>query len=172
MKRIILFFTVCLGLSVSGTTFADNAESARAANKRSNITTVSTNKRVENTQNKNTRTVSKNAQPQQRAATRTPATINSNTKSRTNAQQSQQKNVIQRTNATRQAVSNRTVNARKPIVDTKTSRSATNTGRKQTARASELNKLCIMNAWMNSAPTKTLICVDAHVHQEFMNLTT
>lgn len=80
MKRIILFFTVCLGLSVFQTTFADDANTVRAASKRTSTTvssqqssgraTIATTKRSSNTQNssKNARTA---AQPQQRVVSRT-----------------------------------------------------------------------------------------------------
>ena len=80
MKRIILFFTVCLGLSVFQTTFADDANAVRAASKRTTTTvssqhtsgraTSASAKRSSNTQNssKNTRTV---VQPQQRIVSRT-----------------------------------------------------------------------------------------------------
>ncbi|MFQ6727108.1 MAG: hypothetical protein ACLRFF_02010 [Alphaproteobacteria bacterium] len=72
MKRIILFFAVCLGLSVSQTTFAANEDVARAA-KRTQSTTVSAKttanrtvasdtKRTENAQTKNSRVAIKPSQ--------------------------------------------------------------------------------------------------------------
>ena len=145
MKRIILFFTVCLGLSVHQTTFADNAETVRAANKRANAATAissaitnnnrsvsSDNKRVEITQNKNTRTAVKPTQ--QRVVSRTPTT--QNVKSRTPTNQTQQKSVVQRTATTpKTSVYNRTNNTRKS-----NTRSTINTGnRKSLSRAAELN---------------------------------
>lgn len=149
MKRIILFFAVCLGLSVSQTTFADNTETARAANKRSTSTTAVTNtnantrvtasdtKRSENTQNKNTRTAAKPST--QHVTTRTP--IIQKVKSRTPTTKNQQKNVTQRTAITpRNTVSNRTVNTRKSNTPSTTTRSATiQTNRKSLSRAAELN---------------------------------
>lgn len=149
MKRIILFFTVCLGLSVHQTTFADNAETVRAANKRANAATAissaitsnnrtvsSDTKRVENTQNKNTRTAVKPTQ--QRIVSRTPTT--QNVKSRTPTIQTQQKNIVQRTATTpKVSVSNRATDTRKSNISTNT-RSTINTGnRKSLSRAAELN---------------------------------
>lgn len=148
MKRIILFFTVCLGLSVSGTTFADNSETARAANKRTTTSTAATNmntnsrvnvsdtKRGENTQNKNTRTATKPSA--QRVTTRTP--IIQQVKSRTSTAKNQQKSVTQRAATTTQnTVSNRNVNTRKSNTPSTTRSATVQTNRKSLSRAAELN---------------------------------
>ncbi len=73
MKRITLFLTVCLGLSVFQTAFADDTETVRAANKRGTINTVTTNSsgnsriqsfaqkpKSEQTHTENARSVTKN----------------------------------------------------------------------------------------------------------------
>ena len=100
MKRIILFFTVCLGLSISGTTFADNEDAVRAAAKRTQNQTVSatTNsatanrsvvanaRKTENVQNKNARGTTKTQN--QKVVSRTQQK-NQNVKPRTTVQQPQ-----------------------------------------------------------------------------------
>ncbi|MBR0213076.1 MAG: hypothetical protein IJQ55_05735, partial [Alphaproteobacteria bacterium] len=57
MKRIILFFAVCLGLSVFQTTFADNEDAVRAATKRTSSQTVTA---TNNTASVATRSVASN----------------------------------------------------------------------------------------------------------------
>lgn len=152
MKRIILFLTVCLGLSVSQTTFADNAETARAANKRqTSATTISTNsnsanvrsvasdvKRGENTQTKNSRTAV--APKQQRVVNRTQTNQNVKSRTTTTTLSPTIKNVVMRNNASlsRTPVTNRVVNSRKANVPSAT-RSATNQIRKNKSRATQLN---------------------------------
>lgn len=89
MKRIILFFTVCLGLSVSQTTFADNATDVARAAKRTQSTTVSTkastNRSVasgtksETSQQKNARTATKTNQAKVVNRTLTTPITNSRT---------------------------------------------------------------------------------------------
>ena len=153
MKRIILFFAVCLGLSVSQTTFADDTETARAASKRATATIVSANtannsnrsvaydnKKPESQSQKNTRTAAKPIQP--RVVNRTPV-ASPNIKSRTTTKQSQStQNVVKRnsTNA-RNAVSTRTVDARKSntILD-KNARSALSVaGKAKNVRTADLD---------------------------------
>ena len=156
MKRIILFFAVCLGLSVSQTTFADDAEMARAASKRGQTNTVSVSsqsgqsssrtisssaRKTENTQNKNSRTATKPTQ--QRVVGRTPSTQKQTVKQRSaTAQPITKSEVKSRVSTTSRIGANRVVDAR--TFDSgalKTTRSATTTqkGSKKHARAAELN---------------------------------
>jgi hypothetical protein len=116
MKRIILFFAVCLGLSVSQTTFAADSSNTRTTAKRTTATTVSTNansnrtiaseaKRSDTPQTKSNRTAAKiNSQ---KAVNRTQANQNIKTRSTSST-----KNVVQRTTS-RTATTNRTLSARK-----------------------------------------------------------
>ena len=142
MKRIILFFTVCLGLSVSRTTFADNSDVARAASKRTqtpvSTTTNQNSNRAINTnskesnqkQTKNARTA---AQPKNRVTSRTPVITT-------------QQSVKQRTaSVPRVAQQPRTVSSRvakqtkNESVSTRTNRSATTTPVRQSVRSAEIN---------------------------------
>lgn len=116
MKRIILFFAVCLGLSVSQTTFADDSETVRAATKRSTNTNISSNanrsisydaKRADTGTAKNSRTATKTTQT--RTSTRTP--VNSSVKSRTPIQTT--KNITQRVATTKKTLQSRNINTRK-----------------------------------------------------------
>ena len=147
MKRIILFFAVCLGLSVSQTTFADDAEMARAAAKRSTNTTVST---TQNTGANSTRSVSSNRKTEpnanKNARTATKPVQTRAVSSRTPGQQSQQ-NVKQRAAVTKPVaqqsvkhVSTKSRNAATRTVDARgdtinTLRSATTPNKKHNARA-------------------------------------
>lgn len=89
MKRIILFFTVCLGLSVSQTTFADSATDVARAAKRTQSTTVSTKAstnrslasgtKSETSQQKNARTATKTNQAKVVNRTLTTPITNSRT---------------------------------------------------------------------------------------------
>ena len=144
MKRIILFFTVCLGLSVSWTTLADNVKTTRVTNKRTNVT-INTNNRANTNDTKrietgkNTRNTSKSTE--QRVVMRTP-TIQ-NIKSRATTTQIQSKNTPQGSLRTQKNTSpSRVVNSRPQ----NTVRSATqkNTRKTQT-RAAELNTEKIEN---------------------------
>ena len=158
MKRIILFFTVCLGLSVSGTTFADNEDAVRAAAKRTQNQTVSattnstttnrsmaTNARkTENVQNKNSRGATKSQT--QKVVSRTP-TKTQNVKPRATVQQPQKQietpSVTRRAVApTRKTTTARTLSINKlPItISSKTARAAvSNADKKSSARATELD---------------------------------
>ena len=149
MKRIILFFTVCLGLSVFQTTLADNSDTARAAAKRGQTTNVSLNtnsnrsivsdvKRAETPQTKNVRTATKTSQ--QKVVSRTPTT--QNTKTRTAVTKSTaNKNISQRpSSAPKTSTVNRNVNTRKTTTNVENARSASETkNRKNVSRAAELN---------------------------------
>lgn len=154
MKRIILFFAVCLGLSVSQTTLADNADTARATTKRGQTTTVSLNananrsvasevKRAETPQTKNVRTATKSNQ--QKVVSRTPTT--QNVKTRTAVTKSQPvKNVAQRTNSVNKTQStNRNVNTRKTTTVENARSATTAKNRKNVSRAAELNTEKIAN---------------------------
>ncbi len=158
MKRIILFFAVCLGLSVSQTTFADDADTARAATKRGSANVSSTQsagravttntKRADNSQNasKNTRTAAKS---QQKVISRT-TTNQQNVKPRAST-------VIkipekyERVSTTSHTASSRTVNSRQATSNTyssgtKATRTAVSTTTpKRVSRATELNAEKITN---------------------------
>lgn len=187
MKRIILFFAVCLGLSVFQTTFADDAEMARAASKRTsaNISTnqsvgraTTTTKRADNTQNasKNARTAAK---PQQRVVSRT-ATTQQNVKPRetTNVKivpSTQQKRVP----TVSRAASSRNVNSRNIESILKTAgagsaRSATSVkNKKHNVRAAELNSEKITNIKsLNYSKCKTVYyeCMDEFCANKDTNL--
>ena len=155
MKRIILFFAVCLGLSVSQTTFADDAETARVATKRTSNTTVAVNtnsalnrsyvsdtKRTETQSAKNTRTATKPVA--QKVVNRT-STTPLNVKSRTSVTQPTKQttqNVTKRiSTTTRNTTASRVADTRKQITTpVKTTRSAISTvGKKKIGRAAELN---------------------------------
>ena len=154
MKRIILFFAVCLGLSVSGTTFATNEETVRAATKRTSATNVSTttnsnrsvsvnSRKTDSVQNKNSRTAIK-TQPQ-KVVSRTTTT--KNVKARTTNQQSDNLNVAKRTSAPTRT-SARTLSVKKlPITVSNTNARIAITGvnRKSSARTAELNTEKINN---------------------------
>lgn len=148
MKRIILFFAVCLGLSVSQTTFADNEEIARAATKRTQTTTTTTNsnrsfgtetKRATTQQQKNTRTAIK--QPQQKVVSRT-TTSSPQVKTRTpvaqpTKQNQSTQNVTKRVSATaRNTINSKIVDSRKAAKNAKATRSAI---AKKIVRATELD---------------------------------
>ena len=166
MKRIILFFAVCLGLSISGTTFADNEDAVRAATKRTqnqtvSATTNSTNttnrsvssnaRKTENIQNKNSRTAIK-SQPQ-KVVSRT-STKNQNVKTRTTIQQPTKQAATSQTTKrvntpSRQPTNARTLSVNKlPITvsSNRTARSAVKNASKRTAaRTAELDSTKISN---------------------------
>ena len=195
MKRIILFFAVCLGLSVSQTTFADDAETVRAASKRATTTNTTTQqtssrsvttgaKRPDATQNsaKNTRTAAK---PQQRVVSRTTATPQTT---------KQQQNVKPRTTgltikipksattrvsttssraASARATTSRTA-SKTPSFSGTTARSATGTqSAKRISRAAELNNEKISNIKsLNYSKCKTVYyeCMDEFCANKDTNL--
>ena len=185
MKRIILFFAVCLGLSVFQTTFADNAETARAASKRG-ATTVSANqssgravstsaKRNDNSSNapKNTRTAAK---PQQKVTSRT-TTNQTSVKPRGGAiiKIPNERNERVSVPSTRTAVS-RTASTRQPeskSVST-TSRTAVSAQKaKRVSRATELNSEKISNIKsLNYSKCKTVYyeCMDEFCANKDTNL--
>ncbi len=178
MKRTILFFAVCLGLSVCGTTFADDANAVRSASKRTTTTlssqqtsdrAVSTNtKRSSNTQNsaKNNRTA---VQPQQRVTSRTTT----------------QQNVKPRVTTTKTTTSARTTTARTPVSRSVNSRqneskkTATSRTRtpvqtiKHNSRATELNneKITTIKS-LNYSKCKTVYyeCMDEFCANKDTNL--
>ena len=143
MKRIILFFAVCLGLSVFQTTFAANEDAARAT-KRTQSTTVSAKttanrtvasdtKRTETTQTKNTRIAIKPSQ--QRVVNRN--TNIQDLKLRTTSNQPT-RNVATRTTAQTSATHTSTNRA---TTNTVTSTRNTNTAKNTTAlRSATTNK--------------------------------
>ena len=138
MKRIILFFTVCLGLSVSQTTFADNATDVARAAKRTQSATVSpkvsTNRSVasgtksETSQQKNARTATKTNQAKVVNRNLTNPTTNSRTST---------KNVVQRT-------------------PTQTNTSRTATQRKVNTTQTTITRSAVSNKTAARATTKTL----------------
>ena len=187
MKRIILFFAVCLGLSVSQTTFADDADTVRAATKRASAQTVSSQqtsarnmvsstKRTDNTQNtsKNTRTAT---QPQQKTTSRT--TTKQVVKPRDNTTI---KNVATQTAkrvTTSRSASSRNVNSRQSeskslSFNTGATRSATSAQRvKQISRATEINNEKITNIKsLNYSKCKTVYydCMDEFCANKDANL--
>lgn len=147
MKRIILFFTVCLGLSVFQTTFADDANTVRGASKRTSTTVSSqqtsgrssnaSTKRTSDTQNssKNTRTA---GQAQQRVVSRT--TNQQNVKSRETATSTPARiSTTSRTAASR-SMNSRQNESKKTSGKTTTSRIRTPVQTiKHTSRATEIN---------------------------------
>ncbi len=185
MKRIILFFAVCLGLSVSQTTFADDADAVRAASKRGTTTAVSSTmsagrsvasgtKRPDNSQNtsKNARTAVK---PQQRVISRS-TTTQQNVKQReanTNkaAPIAQQKRI---STASRTA-SSRTVNSRstESSMSASARSAAPAKSAKRNARAAELNSEKITNIKsLNYSKCKTVYyeCMDEFCANKDTNL--
>ena len=185
MKRIILFFAVCLGLSVFQTTFADTSDTVRAASKRG-TTTVSANqssgraistgaKRNDNSSNapKNTRTAAK---PQQKVASRT-TTNQTSVKPRGGAiiKLPAERNERISVPSTRTAVS-RTASTRQPeskSVST-TSRTAVSAQKaKRVSRATELNSEKISNIKsLNYSKCKTVYyeCMDEFCANKDTNL--
>lgn len=153
MKRIILFFAVCLGLSVFQTTFADVPDTARAASKRTGNTTVSSTtnsnrshltdtKRTTNQQNKNTRTAVKTNQS--RVVSRNTNT-QKNVKSR-NAITQPTQNVVNRVSTTaRMGANSKTIEPRKNSSTTTASKSARSAASKKIVRAAEINSEKIAN---------------------------
>jgi len=123
MKRIILFFAVCLGLSVSQTTFADNSENVRTATKRTPTTTVS-QKRGENQSVKSARGATTSTQ--QRIVSRPSSSQTQGVKPRTTT----------KSTATRSSTP-----ARSTVQNKTSARSATQQNRKSVSRAAtELNE--------------------------------
>ena len=128
MKRITLFLTVCLGLSVFQTVFAVDTETARAANKRGSANTFTTNtsstrtmtsaskqksdsNRVENSRATTNRNVRNSTTVQNRSAKKT-----SIVKQRPNTQTTNLKTVTTRSNGlSRSNVQTRSTTARKNL---------------------------------------------------------
>ena len=150
MKRITLFLTVCLGLSVFQTGFAVDSETVRAANKRGSVTTVSTNNSssrtpVSNSKQKSNSNRTENARSTTNKNVRDSAVVQSRTTVKKQPGVKQRstvtpvtKNVSSRT----PLVQTRAATARKPT-QTKsiTTRSAVNQSKtnRGTGRAAELN---------------------------------
>lgn len=117
MKRIILFFAVCLGLSVSQTTFADNEEMVRSASKRGQTNTVSTI----TTNNQNTsRSVSSNARKSDAGQSKNLRTAVKPTPQRVvgRTQTTQQKQVVKQRSATTQPTTTRQAETKKRVSTT------------------------------------------------------
>ena len=181
MKRIILFFTVCLGLSVSQTTLATDADTVRATAKRNSAQTVSTQqasnrtsaqnaKRSDTTQistNKNTRTAT---QPQQRtASSRTTTPSKQAVKPRDNAIVNATTQTAKRVATTSRTASSRVINSRQadsktPSFSSGTARTASSAQRiKRVSRATEINNEKITNIKsLNYSKCKTVYydCMD------------
>lgn len=177
MKRIILFFTVCLGLSVFQTTFADDANAVRAASKRTTTTvssqqtsgraTSASTKRSSNTQNssKNTRTA---GQPQQRVTSRT--TTQQAVKPRENTT----KNATTARTTTTRSVNSRKTESKKASNKTTTARTRTPVQAiKHVSRATDLNteKITTIKS-MNYSKCKTVYyeCMDEFCANKDANL--
>lgn len=181
MKRIILFFAVCLGLSVFQTTFADVPDTARAASKRTGNTTVSSTtnsnrshltdtKRTTNQQNKNTRTAVK--ANQSRVVSRNTNT-QKNVKSR-NAITQPTQNVVNRVSTTaRMGANAKTIEPRKKSSTTTTSKNARSAASKKIVRAAEINSEKIANIKSaNYSKCKTVYyeCMDEFCANKDANL--
>ena len=139
MKRIILFLAVCLGLSVSQTTFADTSDTVRAAAKRTSSVTTS------NTQTAN-RSVASSAKRQ--------SNTNQSQKASRNTTQNQQK-VSSRSNTKQQNVTSRTTTKTQPAQTSPTritTTSRTTSSRNVNPRASESIKPYINSAVVKVAP--------------------
>ena len=146
MKRITLFLTVCLGLSVFQTAFAVDSETVRAANKRSVTNTVSANTSASRANTSNSKqksesnrtesarsVVNKNARNIASVQSRTTTKKQSVVKQRagatnttknvtTRVPSAQRRNVSSSRTATRQAVSHTQTSARAGAVQQKNSR--------------------------------------------------
>ena len=148
MKRIILFFAVCLGLSVVQTTFADDAQTVRATTKRNVSVSANTNTKTNRAtqtndrksagaQNKN-QTRTNSGATVQRAATRTPTT--QNVKSRENIGE---RRITNRGQTAARTTATRTISARPNENKTQTKssvRSGTNSKNlTRNTRAAQLN---------------------------------
>ena len=188
MKRIILFFAVCLGLSVSQTTFADTANTVRATSKRtatptvttqqtSNRATTSVAKRTNSTQNssKNTRT---SAQTQQQTTSRTTTKQTVKPRESTTVKNATTQTAKRVSTASRTA-SSRTVNSRQTestasSARTGNTRVATSAPRiKRISRATELNTEKITNIKsLNYSKCKTVFynCMDEFCANKDANL--
>jgi len=174
MKRIILFFTVCLGLSVFQTTLADVPDTLRTTSKRINNTSVSgaqssnrsrltDTKRTTNTQNKSTRTAVKTNQS--RVVSRV-ATTQKNVKARSTSVQAP-------------AVPNRATpvargtTMRNTASNTQTQRNARSNASKKIVRATEINseKIAdIKSADFSKCKTVYYECMDEFCANKDTNL--
>ena len=175
MKRIILFFAVCLGLSVSQTTFAVDSSNTRATAKRTSTSPISTNtnsnrtiasdsKRADTPQVKSNRTAAK--VNSQKAVNRTQA--NQSTKTRTT---NSTKNVVQRTTS-RTATTNRTLSARKSgSTNTEGARSATySTPARRAVALNETKMAEIKSANYSSCKNVYYGCMDEFCAHKDANL--
>ena len=156
MKRIILFFAVCLGLSVSQTTFADDAETARVASKRTQITTATNTNTTQKNTNRSVASGSRKTDSKeskvsrtttqktpQRVVNRTPEQQTTKTvkpRSTTNKPASEK-----RVSTTSRTTQNRSVEPRKTESDKKTRNATPVKNIKRTTRATELNTDKIAN---------------------------
>ena len=180
MKRIILFFTVCLGLSVSQTTFADVSNSLRTTSKRTINTPSSVNinsnrshssdtKRTNNQQNKNTRTATKTNQ--KNVVSRTTST-QKNIKPRTNLNQ-QTTNSATRTSVTTRSAILQTNESQKKLSGTKASKATRSATNKKNVRATEIDTAKIANIKSaNYSKCKTVYyeCMDEFCANKDTNL--
>ena len=120
MKRIILFFAVCLGLSVSQTTFADDVETARAASKRNANATIATN--VQTSQNSN-RSIATNSRKSDNKENKTSRTTKTQNQRVVNRAQPQTKHEVKQRSTAVQPVISQPVNSTKRLT---TSRGTSN----------------------------------------------
>ncbi len=152
MKRIILFFAVCLGLSVLQTTLADDAETARAASKRatnaivsanvknnSNRSVITENKKSETQSNKNNRTATKTSAPK---VVNRNANTSQNLKPRTTTGQptkQQTQNVVKRAVAPARTMATTTRKFSATPVDKATRSAVSIAGKTRNVRAADLD---------------------------------
>ena len=144
MKRIILFFAVCLGLSVSQTTFADTSDTVRAASRRTVSPTTTTSANTSSA----TRSVSSSTK---RANTNTSAQKNSRstTQQKTVSRATTKPTVVQRT-STQSVQPNQNVTARNSSSRNITSRGAI-------VPQSRVNTAVVRTATPGKKPTRTTV---------------
>ena len=144
MKRIILFFAVCLGLSVSQTTFADTSDTVRAASRR----TVSPTTTTPSNTSSATRSVSSSTK---RASGNTSAQKNSRstTQQKTVSRATTKPVVVQRT-STQSVQPNQNVTTRNSSSRNITSRAAI-------VPQSRVNTAVVRTATQGKKPTRTTV---------------
>ncbi len=154
MKRITLFLTTCLGLSVFQTALCADTDSVRAATKRGATNTVQTKSvstRSTNTSSKNnlehsenTRTSTQSARTATNVQSRTPTTQKQTVKQRVSVPSRQAKTVTTRTQSVKptNSVVSRTASTKKSDTKQKSTatRKAVNKQPKHVGRATTLNE--------------------------------
>ena len=167
MKRIILFFAVCLGLSVSQTMSVANAATARTAQRRdvSNMTTGTTSKRAV-TENKNT-----NQTTNSRTTSVSPRTTKTVQQRATNTTQNvKQRSAVpaQTTNSTRGNVVARTTTTKKPATRTTTKTTTSRASRAATLDKSKISEIKSKN--FSSCKNIYFECMDEFCANKDSNL--